>query len=443
MTSRDVEPILDINGDVRESEPTLDTYESSTNINEDIDSIEIDRFHLARILFFMIGLVQLLPMNFLITADDLWNYKFRDVNSTDTHDKTELQKFFDSYLIIACNSPFLLVYLVSMTQYFHRITIDLKIHLAFLFTIITFVVITIFVKIDTDGYQNAFLKILLILVFIVNAAAIFIQAIFIGLAALFPLKYVQTMVAGQAMSGLFAASTKIFSLLGHRTLVNNVFIFFLLANLVLIATFALYLYIRKKPFYSSFVYVSSSLENNVPMNLSLFGQIFKNMWPFCLTLTFVFWVTISIYPSLFVLITPVDHETVIPEKFILPITCFLVFNLGDFLGRYMGQFVLLTKNHGYTIMIISLFRLLFIPIFLYCNAQPRHHLVFFTSETFFIIFNFIFALLNGYLVLNVFVNGPQLMPEEYRHMSGYFLIAFLGLGLTLGSLTSPFVIDLL
>lgn len=43
MTSRDVEPILDINGDVRESEPTLDTYESSTNINEDIDSIEIDR----------------------------------------------------------------------------------------------------------------------------------------------------------------------------------------------------------------------------------------------------------------------------------------------------------------------------------------------------------------------------------------------------------------
>lgn len=90
----------------------------------------------------MIGLVQLLPMNFLITADDvsehiffvisrqsnrdffyvekLWNYKFRDVNSTDTHDKTELQKFFDSYLIIACNSPFLLVYLVSMTQYFHR-----------------------------------------------------------------------------------------------------------------------------------------------------------------------------------------------------------------------------------------------------------------------------------------------------------------------------------
>ncbi|OTF70798.1 Equilibrative nucleoside transporter 1-like protein, partial [Euroglyphus maynei] len=123
--------------------------------------------------------------------------------------------------------------------------------------------------------QNTFLIILLILVFIVNAAAIFIQAIFTGLASLFPMKYMQTMVAGQAMSGLFAAFTKIFSLLGHRTLINNVFIFFFLANLVLIITFSLYFYIRKKPFYSKYANASNSLENNVPLNLSLFGKIFQ------------------------------------------------------------------------------------------------------------------------------------------------------------------------
>lgn len=125
--------------------------------------------------------------------------------------------------------------------------------------------------------QNAFLIILLILVFIVNAAAIFIQAIFTGLAALFPLKYIQSMVAGQAMSGLFAALTKIFSLLGHRTLINNVFIFFLLANLVLIVTFALFLYVRNKSFYSSYAYSSNSLDSNIPMNLSLFGKIFQQV----------------------------------------------------------------------------------------------------------------------------------------------------------------------
>ncbi|XP_027200139.2 equilibrative nucleoside transporter 3-like [Dermatophagoides pteronyssinus] len=450
----DVEPILNINdGDMIQeslSEPTPPTIICESSTNNDNDNGENDRYHLVRILFFLIGLTQLLPMNFLITADDLWKYKFRNVNSTniynynDDSDKTKLQTFFDSYLIIACNSPFLLVYLVSMTRYFQRITNDLKIFLSFSFTIITFMIITSLVKIDTDEYQNAFLIILLILVFIVNAAAIFIQAIFTGLAALFPLKYIQSMVAGQAMSGLFAALTKIFSLLGHRTLINNVFIFFLLANLVLIVTFALFLYVRNKSFYSSYAYASNSLDSNVPLNLSLFGKIFQQIWPFCLTLTIVFWVTLSIYPGLFVLITPVDHKNqILPEKFILPITCFLVFNLGDFFGRFFGKYILLSKTHSKTILILSFGRILFIPLFLYCNAQPRHHSVLFPYEMIFVLFNFIFALMNGYLVLNVFVNGPQLIPDEYRHMSGYFLIAFLGAGLTLGSLTSPLILDLL
>ncbi|OTF83137.1 hypothetical protein BLA29_009290 [Euroglyphus maynei] len=113
--SQDVEPILDINGDYvrQESEPTPITYESN---EDDDDNVEIDR----------------------------------NLNSTDSHDKTELQKYFDSYLIIACNSPFLFVYLISLTKYFHRITNDLKICLSFFTTIMTFVIITSFVKINTD-----------------------------------------------------------------------------------------------------------------------------------------------------------------------------------------------------------------------------------------------------------------------------------------------------
>lgn len=168
------------------------------------------------------------------------------------------------------------------------------------------------------------------------------------------------------------------------------------------------------------------------------------MWPFCLTLMFVFWITLSIYPGLFVLIQSDDQTTtIVPEKFILPLFCFLVFNLGDFLGRQFGGRFLLRKNQGLTSLGISISRVVFIPLFIFCNAQPRHLVVWFKSETYFIAFNLIFSLLNGYLVLNSFVNGPLLIPEQYRHFSGYLLVAFLGLGLTLGSLTSPLILRVL
>lgn len=168
------------------------------------------------------------------------------------------------------------------------------------------------------------------------------------------------------------------------------------------------------------------------------------MWPFCFTLMFVFWITLSIYPGLFVLIQSDNQTTaIIPEKFILPLFCFLVFNLGDFLGRQFGGCFLLRKDQGLASLSIALSRILFIPLFIFCNVQPRHIIVLFKSETYFILFNLIFALLNGYLVLNSFVNGPLLIPEQYRQFSGYLLVAFLGLGLTLGSLTSPFILRIL
>jgi len=55
----------------------------------------------------------------------------------------------------------------------------------------------------------------------------------------------------------------------------------------------------------------------------------------------------------------------------------------------------------------------------------------------------LFALSNGYLVLNVFVNGPLSVPLSYRKLSGFFLMLFLGLGLTLGSFTSTVLVRIL
>lgn len=85
----------------------------------------------------------------------------------------------------------------------------------------------------------------------------------------------------------------------------------------------------------------------------------------------------------------------------------------------------------------------FIPLFLFCNVHPRTLPVAFESEYYYIAFMVLFGLSNGYLVLNVFVSGPLSVPPAYRKLSGYFLMLFLGLGLTLGSFTSTVLVRIL
>ena len=82
--------------------------EKSRNIEHPKDS-----YHFVYVTFFFLGLSTLLPWNFFISINQFWDYRFRDVNSTNfiyfisggnssgsDGNQTELQKQFTSYLSI-------------------------------------------------------------------------------------------------------------------------------------------------------------------------------------------------------------------------------------------------------------------------------------------------------------------------------------------------------
>lgn len=172
------------------------------------------------------------------------------------------------------------------------------------------------------------------------------------------------------------------------------------------------------------------------------------MWPYCLTLMLTFLTSLSVFPAVVVLVSPsADHQTAgtfWTGKFFLPVCCFLIFNLCDFLGRYLGRFGLLPRHRSSSLITIAVLRMAFIPVFMLTNVHPRRHLpVLFASEYYYILYMVLFGVSNGYLVINVFVNGPLSVPPAYRKLSGFFLMLFLGLGLTLGSLSSTVLVRIL
>ncbi|KOB69261.1 Equilibrative nucleoside transporter 3, partial [Operophtera brumata] len=80
-----------------------------------------DRYRIVYFLFLLFGVTSLVPYNFLITANEYWMYKFREVHPNITAPpprKTQFQAEFTSYLNVATAVPNLL-FLIANSMYGH------------------------------------------------------------------------------------------------------------------------------------------------------------------------------------------------------------------------------------------------------------------------------------------------------------------------------------
>jgi equilibrative nucleoside transporter 1/2/3 len=65
------------------------------------------------------------------------------------------------------------------------------------------------------------------------------------------------------------------------------------------------------------------------------------------------------------------------------------------------------KNKPWLVIFMSITRAIFIPVLMFCNAQPRHHLpVYIHSDLYYILITIVFAISNGYLCNLAFILAP-------------------------------------
>lgn len=184
-----------------------------------------------------------------------------------------------------------------------------------------------------------------------------------------------------------------------------------------------------------------STEESIVENML---SILKSCWPHALTILSIFWVSLSLFPPLTTLIYP-EHPEVSPwsGKYFIPITCFLLFNVGDFAGRTAAGFLPLPLQYPRLQFMLSLARIVLIPLIMACNLHPRTEPVLFESDFIFIFLMAALGFTNGYLFCVAMVQGPMYVPQELREKTGFVLVAFLGTGLALGSLSSNLLLRLL
>ena len=420
--------------------------EESQNENEGViysDTINRPKIYLS---FFLIGIGMLLPWNFFINADQYFKSKLKN-NESDL-------KLFESAFSICSQIPCGIALIVNLCLT-NRVSRNGRVISTLVISTICFIVTTVLVNVDTSSWTDKFFAVTLTSVAIINACSGIFQGTIFGIAGAAGGRYIQGAVVGMSCAGTFASITNIISLAVGNDIKLDSTIYFSIASLVLFACIFVYIGMFRLPVLKDKFEIklyddktsstsSTSSEENDCTGEQSFCAVIRNIYPTALSVMCVFAVTLTIQPAILSGIRSVNENngSAFTNKYFTAVVGFLIFNVGDFVGRIISGFVRIVDKKGPWLPILCVARIAFIPLFMFCNFQPRHHLsVVFNSDVYPVIFNILFSVSNGYLASLCMMYGPERAPEGMMETAGATMQLFLTVGLGLGSVLSLAIVD--
>ncbi|KAB0397621.1 hypothetical protein E2I00_004897 [Balaenoptera physalus] len=132
-------------------------------------------------------------------------------------------------------------------------------------------------------------------------------------------------------------------------------------------------------------------------------------------------------------------------KFFVPLTTFLLYNFADLCGRQITAWIQVPGPRSKVLPGLVLLRTCLVPLFVFCNYQPRVHLqaVVFQSDVYPVLFTSLLGLSNGYLSTLALIYGPKIVPRELAEATGVVMSFYMCLGLVLGSACSALLVHLI
>ncbi|KAL6268741.1 hypothetical protein P5V15_001867 [Pogonomyrmex californicus] len=425
-----------------------------------------DKYNLAYIVFYLLGINTLIPWSFFITADDYWMYKFREIHNNSTNlthtyaelleQKTDLQASFTSYLSVASALPNTL-FLIINAFISKRISLTVRMVGSQCTILLLFILTTIFVEMDTDKWQNTFLIITLTTVAFVNAASAIFGGSLMGIVGKFSPKYITAMSGGQALGGIFTALAEICSLWIGASPILSGLVYFIIGNIMLLLSLIAYILLERTSFFKHHMIekVSDRLESDYSINAEVsfaaspsvpYVRIVKRIWHYGVSIFLVFFISLTVYPAVTVLVESQykGKGYAWNDIYFVPVVTYLIFSMGDYAGRILSGIFQWPRNKPWLIMFMSVARAIFIPVFMFCNAQPRHHLfVYIHNDIYYILITIAFAVTNGYLCNLTFILVPTIVDSQEKEIASAMMGAFLGIGLASGAALSLYMVKAL
>ncbi|VVC24455.1 Equilibrative nucleoside transporter,Major facilitator superfamily domain [Cinara cedri] len=423
-----------------------------------------DRYNIGILIFCILGTCLLLPWYFFITANDYWMYKLRTLPENNqihlfmlnnNEDRSKLQTNFTCLLTIAASIPSTLTLLLN-THLAKKSSIQFRMISSLISMIILFTITTVLVNVDTDSWQILFFLITLGSVIFLNIGSSIMQGAVFNLVSFFDSSYMTATICGQALGGIVTAISQILALWWGASSVHSAFIYFLFANILILISLVLYTVLVKMNIYKYYVEdVPASIRARSSTQYTLIDSnqivavdnyvVLKKIWKLGFSLFYNYVVTMSIYPAVTVLITSVNIEhTAWTDIYFIPVINYLLFNICDFLGRILSNFLKLPLNSIWPSVILSTLRTAFIPLLMLCNANPRYYLpTLINNDRIYAIIMSLFGFTNG-IVNNITIASiPHFVNKHEQEVASSLMITFLSFGISSGTLISFGMVNLL
>lgn len=442
-----------------------------------------DRFNIVYFIMLIQGVGTLLPWNMFITAHAYFQEKLEG---------TQWHHSFENYFAIAAMGPNLVMFLVN-TLFKHKVPLQVRMLTSVCIMTLCFVVTTVLVVIDTTNWKPLFFYITIGTIVVINISSAVYQGGLFGICGMMPQRYTGAIMTGQGVGGTFAALASIFSILGGKDAMSSGFGYFMSAAVVLAICLVTYFMVQRLKFGSHFIspgherkeikfphipntqierlanwqapasskhgnYKCSalSLDNEALLSVNVspgeiktltnerppFLLVFRHIAKHGVSVASVFFVTLAAFPALTSRIQSV-HKGDLSEwtnTYFVPVSCFLLFNVGDFCGRLAASFVQWPGRDGIMLPCLCFVRVVFLPLFAFCNALPRNNSsVYFSEDYFPIAFMVLFAISNGYLGSLCMMYGPSMVEAKHAETAGTMMAFMLIIGLAMGAGFSFFI----
>ncbi|XP_072105099.1 equilibrative nucleoside transporter 1-like isoform X2 [Mobula birostris] len=443
----------------------------------------VDRFKAVWLIFLILGLGTLLPWNFFMTAIQYFKYRLQDVddssavlpsNGTSAMNvsamprENQLQGKFGNVMTLCAMLP-MLIFSCLNSLLLPRISQTLRISGSIIAIFILFLLTAILVKISIEPLT--FFVVTMVTIVLINCFGAVLQGSLFGLAGLLPVSYTAPIMSGQGMAGTFAALAMICAIASGAEQSDIAFGYFSTAFVVVLLALLCY-HILPRLEFSRYHFQRKNEEWRKAQQEESFSKmdlikqdpactnerrssanlmethivekdeelsvinILRKIWPSALLVWLVFAVTISVFPSV-----TVDAKSTISADglwgvYFIPISCFLMFNVFDWLGRSLTAVCMWPRKDSKWLPAFVISRLVFIPLFMLCNVYPRQLSVVFAHDAWYICFMALFAFSNGYLASLCMCYGPQNAAAKEAETAGAIMSFFLSLGLASGACLS-------
>uniref|UniRef100_G3P8C7 Solute carrier family 29 member 1a n=1 Tax=Gasterosteus aculeatus aculeatus TaxID=481459 RepID=G3P8C7_GASAC len=418
-----------------------------------------DKYHAVWIIFFIMGLGTLLPWNFFMTATLYFTSRLREPSAATpppptgniTLDGVEtrnvLQSKFNNVMTLCAMVP-LLVFTCLNSFIHQRIPQKIRIIGSLAVIFVVFLLTAVFVKVDVAPLP--FFTLTMLKIIFINSFGAILQGSLFGLAGILPASYTTPIMSGQGLAGTFAAFSMICALASGSDLEDGAFGYFITACFVILLAIGSYIALPKMEFFQFYMASHGSApsadeENNMDLlkkgTQCAFGpqRTLKksHIWVMALSVCFIFTITIGTFPAITVDVRSTVADGGAWETYFIPVSCFLLFNLMDWAGRSLTAVCMWPGKDSVWLPVMVGLRVVFVPLFMLCNVQPRHSLpVWFAHDALYIIFMIVFAFSNGYLASLCMCFGPKKVPPHEAETAGAIMAFFLSLGLALGAAVS-------